>query len=125
MSDIKDKIWQEINDRIAKRKEARARAINNNTIEAFVLGFIKNIEDINTYTTNEVEWQVGAMNALNNLKAQMMSFDKRVNIEISWYTEEGKPPVVNGVIIKWSRPYQIENNCDPELFLDVTMLLLN
>lgn len=125
MNEIKKKLIEEIDRRIQKKKEARERALEKSTLEAFVLAFIKNVEEINTIATNEVEWQMHVDNAVQSLKGQICSFDNSAKLEVSWFEEEGKPPVVDGVTIKWSRFYQKLNNCDPELFLDVTELLFN
>lgn len=126
MNDTRKKLWQEINDRMAKHKKAKARALHNRTIESFVLAFIKNIEDINTFAPSGIEWSINAQHALHSLEMHILVFDKGVRISPSWYfEEEGKAPLVNGVTIKWSEAYQKENNCDPELFLDATELLFN
>lgn len=126
MSEVKKKLLEEIDQRIAKRKEAKARAITRNTIDAFVLTFIKNIEDLNTVAASQRDWEFNANLALNNLMMQMQSYDRGVKLDVSWYTqEESRLPEVNGVLIKWSPAYQKENNCEPELFVDVTTLLFD
>jgi len=125
MSEVKRQLLKEIEDRIAKRKEAKARAINRNTVEAFVLAFISNVEEINTMVSSPEEWEINVENAMNNLQSQVMSFDNDVRVYVSWHQENDSLPVVNGVTIKWSKAYQAKENCDPELFLDVTELLFN
>lgn len=125
MKNIKDELFKEIEERIKKKNEARERALNKSTLEAFVLAFIKNIEEISMMTTNKIEWQMHAENAIHSLRGQIHSFDNYAKLEVSWLEEEDRPPTVNGVTIKWSRQYQKLHNCDSELFLDVTELLFS
>lgn len=125
MNDIKKKLLEEIDRKVARRKAAKERALYNNTINAFVQSFMNNIDDINTVASNEVEWQFAAETALNSLTQQIRSYDSRARVDVSWFGQEGEKPRVNGVTIKWSPEYQRIQSCDPELFIDVTTLMFD
>jgi hypothetical protein len=124
MSDVKKKLLEEIDRKIAKKKAIRAQSQEKNTYEAYILEFIKDMEDLSLGKIEGDTWLVMMQISLARLEEQMKKVDWGCKIEISWHTIEGKDPQVNGVLIKWSPYYQMKNSVYPELFVDVASLLL-
>lgn len=124
MSDAKKKMMEEIDRRVARKKELQADIINRNIIEGFVLAFISNVDELQLMCNDAFDFQRMAYPAQATLLEQLRSYDHNCEIEISWHEAEGEHPQVNGVLIKWSPKYQKAMNCEPELFVDVTSLLL-
>ena len=125
MSNVKKDLLAEIDRKVIKHREARERAITRNTIDAFVLAFIKNAEEINTMVGSDGEWTANIRRAEDTLLEQIRSFDSYATCTTSWVRSTEHLPAVNGVLIKWSPTYQKTMNCDPELFVDVTSLLFS
>lgn len=123
MGDVRKKLLEEIDRKIARKKEIRAKAIQNGTYESFIMDFIKDMEDLSVGKVTGDTWLVMMQISLNKLEDQMQKIDFACKIEVSWNTIEGQDPQVNGVLIKWSQHYQDKNNVDPELFVDVPSLL--
>lgn len=123
MSDVKAKLLEEINQKIEKRRQAKKRAAQNNTVEAYVLDLIKNIEEIAPMVTNDIEWQLLAKQAVNSFEQRMKSIDPTCNVFVNWHESDGKPPQIYNVNIKWSKYYVNKENCDQELTVDATELL--
>lgn len=126
MSDVKKKLMEEISKK-ADRMKARKQEIANRekNVEAFVLKEMKDIDDASTSTINSSlgpaiqDFYVGA------LGQRLKTLDEGCKVEISWAPQnDGESvPRLNGVLIKWSKGYQVANKCDPELFIDIANLL--
>lgn len=114
---------EEIDRKIARKKEMAARAIERNTIDAFVLAFIENVEEINRLSTNVTVWGALYPSAENSLWGQLQSIDSDCKIEVSWRDRESEAPQVNGVLIKWSWDHQQKSGVEPELFVDIMTLI--
>lgn len=123
MNDVKKKLLEEIDRKIARKKQIRAHTVENNTHEAYIMAFIRDMEDLRVGKIEGDTWFAMMTLSLQKLEEQMRTLDFGCNIEISWYTNEGKDPQVNGVLIKWSPYYQAKNNLEPELFIDIVNLL--
>lgn len=124
MSDIKKKLLEEIDRKIARKKEIRAGAVDRNTYQSYVLEFIKDMEDLSIGKVSGDTWLVMMQLSLEKLEKQMQTVDFACKLDVSWHTIEGKDPQVNGVLIKWSSHYQAKHNIDPELMVDIASLLL-
>lgn len=125
MSNVKKDLLAEIDRKVIKHREAKERAITRNTIDAFVLSFIKNVEELNYMPKDDRDWGVMVHFAQDALTDQIRSFDSHATCTISWVDQDEHLPIVNGVLISWSPAYQKAMNCDPELFVDVTSLLFS
>jgi hypothetical protein len=123
VNDTKKKLLQEIDAKIARKKEMAARAIERNTIEAFVLAFINNVEEINNMGLDATTWGTLYPAAQNSLLGQLQSLDPRCEIEVSWRDKDSEAPQVNGVLIKWSSLHQVKHGVEPELFIDIMTIL--
>lgn len=123
MANVKKQLLDEIDRRIARKREMKDRAAQRNTVEAFVVSFIKNIEDINMVATDPLLWQVMANVAVNALHDQLKTIDSRCDVNVTWCTAEGQKPAVNGVTIRWSRFHVLRHDVEPELFIDAAEML--
>jgi len=123
MSDVKKKLNEEIDKKIKRKRELRAQNVNKSIIDAFVLAFIANVEDVNTMVSDERSWLSLTSKAIEALEGQIRSFDWNMRLQVNWLQQEDKLPLVNGVTITWSKEYQAKNNCDEQLFVDATSLL--
>ena len=123
MSAKKD-IMNEIERRIARKKEVVRKAIAKSSIEAFVSAFIDNITEINEIAGSDAgTWGALYPAAQQALIVQLQNIDKFCSIDVSWVHKDGEAPQVNGVLIKWSKNYQIINSVEPELFVDSLSLI--
>jgi hypothetical protein len=123
MSDIKKKLLEEIDNKAKMRKALKERIANNNPIETFVQEFVRDLEDVNRMTANKREWNNLVKKALSSLVTKVKTIDPKFGCDVKWRNEEDQLPQVEGVLIKWSRDYQIKTGCDPELYVDVASLL--
>ena len=123
MNDTKKKLLEEIDRKIKRKKKMASRAIERNTIEAFVIAFMEEVTDINNISTTTETWAVLYPAAQKSLVSKLQTFDPKCSIEISWNRENEKALQVNGVLVRWSPQYQLKNNCEPELFIDIISLL--
>ncbi len=126
MSNIKKDLMNEIEKKVKKHQLLKKRAQERNTVEAFVINFIDNVDDINQVVSSQIEWEFSVNNALNNLRMQVMSLDRQAKVNVNWLKPEDAKalPRVNNVVITWSKMYQTLNgNCEPTLSLDSTSLL--
>ena len=123
MSNIKNKILKEIEQKIAKRKEARNRTLNK-TVESYVLSFIKNVEDINKITGSYHEWSYCVDQALFSLKTQIHVIDQGATVSVSFIKDEQQRQIVDKVKILWSKEYQEKEKCESELVLDIIDIML-
>lgn len=123
MSDIRKKLLQEIDAKIAKKKLAKEKAASNKDVESFVADFMQEIDDIQKMVVDGDLWSMLSESSQVSLKNKIRTLDGRAEIEISWHEEDGQAPRVNGVLVRWSSFYQNIKSCEPELFVDVMHLL--
>jgi hypothetical protein len=125
MSDIKKKLLAAI-DTKTRRREALKKEIaeRHKNIEAFVMKMINDLEDmvVNTANTSLLVSLVPIY--VKSLESQVKTIDSGSTTTVQWLESNGTVHV-NGILIKWSKDYQVANNCDPELFVDVTNLLFS
>lgn len=124
MSNVKNSVLKEIEDRIKKRELAKARAANNNTLEKFASDFFHNIEELRSVSTGVDFFHHCIGISLLNFETQVSTIDRYAKVELVWVEVEGKLPLVDRIVITWSKPYQIINRCDPQLSLDMANLIL-
>jgi len=126
MSDVKKKLLEEISKK-ANRMKARKVEIANrkDNVEEFVLKQMKEIDDAASTTVNSSLGPAIANFYVAALAQRMKTVDEGCKIEISWAPKNDDETTsrVNGVLIKWSKEYQVANKCDPELFVDIANLL--
>lgn len=121
MSDVKKNLLKEIEDKIKRKMELREQIAKRNQLDTFVLNFISNVEEISESINDQDMWMDMVELAIKSLDESIKSLDARSTTAISW--AEGNRPQVNGVLVRWSAQYQEKNNCEPELFVDMTSLL--
>lgn len=126
MSDIKKSILQQINDRVLRKKALSAEIANRNAnVEAFVLKMIDEIDSMVCSTVNTSLAPIMADYYVNSLRERVRTLDVNADVEVQWMPAENNSnlPRVTGVLIKWSQEYQVDNNCEAQLFVDPVNLL--
>ena len=124
MSDIKKKLLEEIDQRVARKQEMKDRALERNTIDSWVIQFIKNVEDMNAVSADPSEVFPFYISAFATLLMQLRTIDNKCEANILWMDSSSHTmSEVNGVLIKWSKAYQEKTGIEPELFVDITSLL--
>lgn len=124
MSDVKKKLLEEIESKIRKSRELKARKASSSIVDDYVLEFIKQVESYAALALNQTSWQTMVALSISGLESQVRQVDPSAKIEVRWHTPESEPPQVNAVIIRWSKTYQDANKCEPELFVDLVSLML-
>ena len=125
MGNVKDGLLAQIARKVKRKKELREEiASRNENMEAFALKMINDLEDMIASTAN-----TSLLASLAPLYAK--SFEERVkvvdsgsSVDVQWFDGGNGVPRVNGILIKWSKDYQVKNSCEEQLFIDVTSLLL-
>ena len=124
MNDVRKKLLQEIDDKIARKKALRKEvAQRKDDVEVYVLKLMEAIDDSMAKTVNTslneaiIPWHV------QTLENDIKMLDPHAKVTVNWSgPEENKH--INGVLIKWSPIYQTQNKCDSERYIDIVNLLL-
>lgn len=108
---------EEIEKRIAKKKELKNKILEKKTAKGYVLQFIKNIEELNDLKFNDSSSLMSAVKrAKNLLQEQISTIDPLASIDIDWinddYNDNAFMLCVNHVTITWSKKYQELNKCE-------------
>lgn len=126
MNSIKKDLLAEIDRKIQRKKDAAARAIERNTINAFVQVYMDNVEEIRGMSFDDMSaWWTLEWAASDALLGQIQSFDNNASVQIIWQDKETPNPKVNGVLIKWSQEHQKKWGVEPELFVDILSMLFS
>lgn len=118
-------IWDEIKARVKRKEELKKEiAERNANVEAFVLSALDEIDEMLSSTANTSLTPVLAQFYVKALAARIKTLDNGAEIEASWTNpNEDENVRINGILIKWSPQYQVANNCEAQLFVDVANLL--
>lgn len=106
---------EEIELRIAKKKELKNKLLEKNTPKGYVLQFIKNIEELNELKFKDHSMIEAVRRAKNLLQDQISSIDPLASVAIDWTNEDSEDAYmlcVDQVTITWSKKYQELNKCE-------------
>ncbi len=125
MSDKKS-LLKEIADKVKRKKALREEiAVRNKNVEAFAIDMINDIEEMIASTVNTSLLASLVPLYIKSFEGRIKAIDVGSTVTVQWFDGVQGIPRVNGILIKWSQDYQIKNNCEEQLFVDVTSLLLN
>lgn len=127
MSSVKQKLLQEIDDRINRKKRLREEvAKRKDDIDVYVLSLMDEIDYMMVKTVNTSLNEILIPNYVKSLEAYIRTLDKDASVQVSWHKnpDTGLCERINGVLIKWSLQYQVQNNCEPERYVDTANMLL-
>ena len=120
MSHIKNKLLEEIEKKIAKRKEKKEAAIDNKSYRAAVFDFFRNIEEAKQlYKNQNYDADIGS-SALMSLSERLRVFDPGCRVNVVWRDSTN----ISGVTITWSNAFSAKHNIDKEVHIDVSDMLL-
>lgn len=137
MNLVKKKLLEEIDKKIAKRRQIKNEISQREQLEHFMLEFVKEVEDLTSsgMVGENLLYMIDL--SIEKLEHQVKSIDQECSVSVSWDTDVSiyatyeehviKPedlPKINGVLIRWSRWHQLKYNVEPELFIDVASLIL-
>lgn len=120
MSYIKNKLLEDIEKKIARRKEKKEAALDNKSYRAAVFDFFRNIEEAKKISVNSSYDREIANSALLSLKERLHVFDSKAQVRISWRDENN----VAGVTIFWSNSFANAHNVEPSVYIDIGEMLL-
>jgi hypothetical protein len=125
---IKDDLLKKINARVKRKKDLSEEiAKRSENVEVFVVKMIEEIEEalISTVNTSLFEAPHFRQYYVKSVEGRIRTLDNDATIEVSWHESvvNNSIPRVNGILIKWSKQYQIEHSCEEQLFVDLTSLL--
>ena len=124
MGSTKSGVQAQIAAKVKRRKELREEiATRKDNVEAFALKMINDIEEMVETTADTILAASLVPLYVKGFEQQLKIIDPGSSIDVQWLDAGNGIPRVNGILIKWSLTYQQTNNCDPELFVDVTSLL--
>jgi hypothetical protein len=125
MSGTKKSLLEEIAAKVKRKKDLREEiAHRNENIEAFAITMINDMEEMITNTVNTSLLKTLALLYAKSFEGRVQTVDPGCTVDVQWF-EQGTDgvPRINGILIKWSQEYQTKNNCEEQLFVDVTSLL--
>jgi hypothetical protein len=122
-------IKQWMYNKIKKKAEQREKlseeiAHRGKDVENYVLNLLQELEDDISSTVNTSLFDTPAFREryADAIKGRLRMLDNGAVAEMQWGPDKNNPHV-SGLLIKWSKQYQTENNCEPELFVDISALL--
>jgi hypothetical protein len=115
----KKNVLEEIEARIARKKELKTKIVEKNTLKGYVLNFIKNIEELNDFHfQNFYSIARAAKAAKKVLEKQVHTIDKGATIEVHYVDANNLELLcVDQVIITWSKEYQTLNKCEEKTII--------
>src|SRR5581483_1221589 len=122
---VKKAVWDQINKRVKRKKELEEKiAARRENVESFVLEMIGEVDEMMASTVNTSLAPVLAEYYIASVHERLKVLDPGIKIEPSWQNDgsDGTTPRLSGILLKWSKAHQKENNCDAELFVDVASL---
>ena len=118
-------LLDEIAAKVKRKKDLRKEiAERKENIEDFVIKMINDIEDVILGTASTSLLASLVPLCVKSFEARIKAIDPGSSVLVKWSNLITPVPRIEGVLIKWSKDYQEENNCDEQLFVDVTNLLL-
>ena len=125
MTKVKDDLLKEIDKKIKRKKElSKEIAERSSNVEAFIVKMIEEIEENLLVTANTtLEDPELRKYYVKSIEGRVRTLDGGACVLPMWQSTEGESPRINGLTIKWSVPYQQANNCEEQLFVDLSSLL--
>lgn len=124
MSDKKD-LLNEIASKVKRKKELKEEiASRGENMEAFVMKMINEVEDMLVTSTNPSLSRLLIPLYTKSFESHIQTVDPGAFATIQWADDANNVARINGILIRWSMDYRTKNNCDEELFVDVTGWLL-
>lgn len=124
MGTVKGDLLKEIEKKAKKHKELRQEITDRKkNVEAFIL---KMVEELDTAAASKAFCTADFLAYYGHAAAaRMRTLDTDVKVEILLQDspKENVSPRLSGILVKWSRDYQIQNNCEAELYVDIAQLL--
>jgi hypothetical protein len=118
-SDILDKIKKKVKKRELLSEEIAQR---KNNVEAFILKMVDEL-DADVSSMALMQDVVGLHNYyIGSIEQRIKVLDTDVGIEVLWDTTDNTR--VSGILVKWSKTYQQQNNCEEQLLVDINAFLL-
>ena len=122
----KKSLMDEIAVKVKRKEDLREEIANRHkNVETFVLKMINDLEDMELALPAAQHDLLATLSALYaaSFESQIHTIDPRAKVKVQFYDGEGVPRV-SGILINWSYEYQQANNCDEQLFVDATSILL-
>jgi hypothetical protein len=119
-------------DKIKKKAERREKlaeeiAQRSKNAEAFVTKILDELDGNLADTVNtDLYDDPGFMECyVRSVQERIKTLDIGAVVDISWIPKasQNETPRINGIHIRWSKEYQEKNNCEAELFVDISNLL--
>ena len=118
-------LLKEIADKIKRKKELKEEiATRSDNVEAFAMTLINDVEDMIASTTNMSLLSTLIPLYAKSFESRVQAMDRDATITVQWAQDANGIPRINGILIKWSQEYQTKHNCEEQLFVDMTSLLL-
>lgn len=128
---IKDDLLKKISQRAEKIRQDRASAKNRKDIDRIVFDFFKEAEEMSKMgremadevqaNSGDVTAHVLILGAGVQLQEQIRArIDRDARVEV--VMKDGTSQV-NGVLITWSKFYQVANKCDETLYIGIEHML--
>ncbi len=130
---VKKDLLAEIDAKAKKIKQQKEKAKTKGDVERFVFDFFQEAEDMNRVrgtSAADVHEDVNDSFASHVLTAHaaaflekqiQLKFDKDARVQVN-FTEKNQ---VSGVLITWSKSYQVANKCDDTFYIGVEQMLFN
>lgn len=125
MSDVKKSLLEQIAAKVLRKKLLKEEISHRSeNVEAVALNMINEMEDMIATTVNTSLAASLAPLYAKSFESKIKVMDSGCEVVVQWVdASEGEIPRINGILIKWSKEYQVKNNCEEQLFVDVMSLL--
>lgn len=122
----KKSLIQEIVNRVKRKKDLKEEiASRKHNVEEFAMKFINDMEDMIASTANTSLLASLAPLYAKSFEERIKAIDPGCAVTVQWLEGSSSDPIprINGILINWSKEYQVANSCEEQLFIDVTSLL--
>lgn len=122
---IKNKLLEDLDKKVEKLR-TRKRSIKDQSVEAAVFRFFRDAEEARSLYSNERYDDDMLKLAHLALIQKLKKFDLGVKASIEFNRdkdEHSMRDMIRGVTIAWSNTYAKVNNCNKELYIDVSEML--
>jgi hypothetical protein len=117
-------------------QEIMSRAKKKETLKQEIAGRDKNIEEFLFKLLNELDESMAnpvnpslmksiAPYYASSIQERIRVLDSGANVTVSWQDSvDNEMPRVSGILVTWSKEYQVKNSCEEQLYVDMISLLL-
>jgi hypothetical protein len=120
---VKDKMKRRIDLKASRMEKLKVELTQRSAnTEAYILRMLEELDhQVMSFKTEQVDIGIFRALCVESVQQRIRLIDAGANVDISWADETQTQ--VNGILVKWSKEYQVASSCEPELYVDATAAL--